>query len=202
MKNKQVYIDLLNKALTVPEQKGICFYTIQDELINLLNKSKSQSLYTKQLTYLDTQFNKYYSNGGLHSDDLIKKIKDTIAILNTPLKELEDIETAIQRQLELDEYNKELPLKLLELLAEADELCIEYKVVKEKGKLTILFYRKSTKYGADDIISLSGEPIEYYELENFISTIKDYYKKEQQKADLIAAAKAKLTDEEKELLGL
>ena len=73
MKNKQVYIDLLNKALTVPEQKGICFYTIQDELINLLNKSKSQSLYTKQLTYLDTQFNKYYSNGGLHSDDLIKK---------------------------------------------------------------------------------------------------------------------------------
>jgi hypothetical protein len=202
MKNKQVYIDLLNKALTVPEQKGICFYTIQDELINLLNKSKSQSLYTKQLTYLDTQFNKYYSNGGLHSDDLIKKIKDTIAILNTPLKELEDIETAIQRQLELDEYHKELPLKLLELLAEADELGIEYKVVKEKGKLTILFYRKSTKYGADAIISLSGEPIEYYELENFISTIKDYIKKEQQKADLIAAAKAKLTDEEKKLLGL
>jgi hypothetical protein len=202
MKNKQVYIDLLNKALTVPEQKGICFYTIQDELINLLNKSKSQSLYTKQLTYLDTQFNKYYSNGGLHSDDLIKKIKDTIAILNTPLKELEDIETAIQRQLELDEYHKELPLKLLELLAKADELGIEYKVVKEKGKLTILFYRKNTKYGADAIISLSGEPIEYYELENFISTIKDYYKKEQQKADLIAAAKAKLTDEEKELLGL
>ena len=39
MKNKQVYINLLNKALTVPEHKTLCFYNIQDELIDLLNKS-------------------------------------------------------------------------------------------------------------------------------------------------------------------
>ena len=182
MKNKQVYIDLLNKALTVPEQKGICFYTIQDELINLLNKSKSQSLYTKQLTYLDTQFNKYYSNGGLHSDDLIKKIKDTIAILNTPLKELEDIETAIQRQLELDEYHKSLPLKLLQLMA--DSLMPSASVLShvdedEKGlyvcfRIPYFDFDDSIRRYDEYLVFLNGYPSEYDYVE---SLIKDHYEK-------------------------
>lgn len=208
MKNKQVYIDLLNKALTVPEHETLSFQNIQDELIDLLNKSKSQSLYTKQLTYLYRQFDEYYGNDSFHSDDLIKEIKDTITILNTPLKELEDIEAAIQRQLALDEYHKELPLKLLQLMADTLMTSVPSYVNEDEKGLYVCF--KIPYFDSDDDISgyddnlvyLNGYPSEYKYVE---SLIKDHYEKVnkiKEKAELITAAKAKLTDEEKKLLGL
>lgn len=208
MKNKQVYIDLLNKALTVPEHETLSFQNIQDELIDLLNKSKSQSLYTKQLTYLYRQFDEYYGNDSFHSDDLIKEIKDTITILNTPLKELEDIEAAIQRQLALDEYHKELPLKLLQLMADTLMTSVPSYVSEDEKGLYVCF--KIPYFDSDDDISgyddnlvyLNGYPSEYKYVE---SLIKDHYEKVnkiKEKAELITAAKAKLTDEEKKLLGL
>lgn len=208
MKNKQVYIDLLNKALTVPEHETLSFQNIQDELIDLLNKSKSQSLYTKQLTYLYRQFDEYYGSDSFHSDDLIKEIKDTITILNTPLKELEDIEAAIQRQLALDEYHKELPLKLLQLMADTLMTSVPSYVSEDEKGLYVCF--KIPYFDSDDDISgyddnlvyLNGYPSEYKYVE---SLIKDHYEKVnkiKEKAELITAAKAKLTDEEKKLLGL
>lgn len=208
MKNKQVYIDLLNKALTVPEHETLSFQNIQDELIDLLNKSKSQSLYTKQLTYLYRQFDEYYGSDSFHSDDLIKEIKNTITILNTPLKELEDIEAAIQRQLALDEYHKELPLKLLQLMADTLMTSVPSYVNEDEKGLYVCF--KIPYFDSDDDISgyddnlvyLNGYPSEYKYVE---SLIKDHYEKVnkiKEKAELITAAKAKLTDEEKKLLGL
>lgn len=208
MKNKQVYIDLLNKALTVPEHETLSFQNIQDELIDLLNKSKSQSLYTKQLTYLYRQFDEYYGSDSFHSDDLIKEIKNTITILNTPLKELEDIEAAIQRQLALDEYHKELPLKLLQLMADTLMTSVPSYVSEDEKGLYVCF--KIPYFDSDDDISgyddnlvyLNGYPSEYKYVE---SLIKDHYEKVnkiKEKAELITAAKAKLTDEEKKLLGL
>lgn len=208
MKNKQVYIDLLNKALTVPEHETLSFQNIQDELIDLLNKSKSQSLYTKQLTYLYRQFDEYYGSDSFHSDDLIKEIKNTITILNTPLKELEDIEAAIQRQLALDEYHKELPLKLLQLMADTLMTSVPSYVNEDEKGLYVCFripYFDSdddiTGYD-DNLVYLNGYPSEYKYVE---SLIKDHYEKVnkiKEKAELITAAKAKLTDEEKKLLGL
>lgn len=208
MKNKQVYIDLLNKALTVPEHETLSFQNIQDELIDLLNKSKSQSLYTKQLTYLYRQFDEYYGSDSFHSDDLIKEIKNTITILNTPLKELEDIEAAIQRQLALDEYHKELPLKLLQLMADTLMTSVPSYVNEDEKGLYVCF--RIPYFDSDDDISgyddnlvyLNGYPSEYKYVE---SLIKDHYEKVnkiKEKAELITAAKAKLTDEEKKLLGL
>lgn len=208
MKNKQVYIDLLNKALTVPKHETLSFQNIQDELIDLLNKSKSQSLYTKQLTYLYRQFDEYYGSDSFHSDDLIKEIKNTITILNTPLKELEDIEAAIQRQLALDEYHKELPLKLLQLMADTLMTSVPSYVNEDEKGLYVCF--KIPYFDSDDDISgyddnlvyLNGYPSEYKYVE---SLIKDHYEKVnkiKEKAELITAAKAKLTDEEKKLLGL
>lgn len=208
MKNKQVYIDLLNKALTVPEHETLSFQNIQDELIDLLNKSKSQSLYTKQLTYLYRQFDEYYGSDSFHSDDLIKEIKDTITILNTPLKELEDIEAAIQRQLALNKYHKELPLKLLQLMADTLMTSVPSYVSEDEKGLYVCF--KIPYFDSDDDISgyddnlvyLNGYPSEYKYVE---SLIKDHYEKVnkiKEKAELITAAKAKLTDEEKKLLGL
>lgn len=88
----------------------------------------------------------------------------------------EEQEAAIIRQLELEKYHKELPLKLLELIAEADSLDLDYKVVKEESNLIVLLYKKGTnyrRYGADVTISLYGEPYEYYEAVNYISTIKE-----------------------------
>lgn len=208
MKNKQVYIDLLNKALTVPEHETLSFQNIQDELIDLLNKSKSQSLYTKQLTYLYRQFDEYYGSDSFHSDDLIKEIKDTITILNTPLKELEDIEAAIQRQLALDEYHKELPLKLLQLMADTLMTSVPSYVSEDEKGLYVCF--KIPYFDSDDditgyddnLVYLNGYPSEYKYVE---SLIKDHYEKVnkiKEKAELIKTAKAKLTDEEKKLLGL
>lgn len=208
MKNKQVYIDLLNKALTVPKHETLSFQNIQDELIDLLNKSKSQSLYTKQLTYLYRQFDEYYGSDSFHSDDLIKEIKNTITILNTPLKELEDIEAAIQRQLALDEYHKELPLKLLQLMADTLMTSVPSYVSEDEKGLYVCF--KIPYFDSDDditgyddnLVYLNGYPWEYNYVE---SLIKDHYEKVnkiKEKAELITAAKAKLTDEEKKLLGL
>jgi hypothetical protein len=179
MKNKQVYIDLLNKALTVPKHETLCFYNIQDELIDLLNKSKSQSLYTKQLTYLYRQFDEYYSSDSFHSDDLIKEIKDTITILNTPLKELEDIETAIQRQHALDEYHKELPLKLLQLMSDTKMTSVPSYVNKDEKGLYVCFripyFKDDSIRGYDEhLVYLNGYPSEY---DYVVKLIEDYYKK-------------------------
>ena len=202
---KQVYIDLLNKALTVPEHETLRFWDIQTELEALLGKHKTQTLYTKALSNLCCKFECLNYDGDYTEAELLTQINNTLTILNTPLRQLEEQEAAITRQLELDEYHKELPLKILELLAEADSLDLDYKVVKEESNLIVLLYKEDTnykKYGADVTISLYGEPYEYYEAVNYISTIKEELEAEQRKADLIAAAKAKLTDGEKQLLGL
>ena len=91
------------------------------------------------------------------------------------------------------------------MLAEADNLKLKYKVIKIENKLNISLYKENTdykRYGADIEINLPGNPNEYYEAVNYMSTIKEELEKEKRKADLIAAAKAKLTDEEKKVLGL
>lgn len=204
MKNKQLYIDLLTKALTVPEHETLAFYHIQDELKALLAKHKTQSLYTKALNDLHSKFNMcecgdYYHYG---EDDLLNDIKSTITILNTPLKQLEEEEAAITKQLELAEYHKELPLKLLELLAEADDLNLHYAVFKRNKHIVVSLINFADKYEEKVLIVLNGEPQQLEDGKQLVESVRQQKEKAQQKADLIAAAKSKLTDEEKELLGL
>lgn len=91
------------------------------------------------------------------------------------------------------------------MLAEADSLELKYKVIKVENKLSLFLYKDNTdyrRYGADIEINLPGKPNEYYEASEYISTIKLELEKIQRKENLITTAKNKLTDEEKEVLGL
>jgi hypothetical protein len=61
-------------------------------------------------------------------DFIYQLVRNTITILNPRLKVLEEQEAAKQRQLELETYHEELPLKLLELMTEAYHLGLDYRV--------------------------------------------------------------------------
>jgi hypothetical protein len=176
MKNKQVYIDLLNKALTVPKHETLRFYDIRIELESLLSKCEDQSLYTKALHDLNGNFYTYedpdYYNLYYGEDELIESIKNTLAILNTPLKQLEEEEAAIARQLKLDKYHKELPLKLLELLAEADSLGINYRIFKCEGSIMITLSEYINGDNKKAIVMLDGQPWQLEDAETLISLVK------------------------------
>jgi hypothetical protein len=188
MKNKQVYIDLLNKALTVPKHETLRFYDIRIELESLLSKCEDQSLYTKALHDLNGNFYTYEDhdlNGNFYTyedpdyynlyygeDELIESIKNTLAILNTPLKQLEEEEAAIARQLKLDKYHKELPLKLLELLAEADSLGINYRIFKCEGSIMITLSEYINGDNKKAIVMLDGQPWQLEDAETLISLVK------------------------------
>lgn len=203
---KQKFINLLEKVFTDSD------FHIRDlyENLNIVlkNYTKQKSSYLTALRNLLSYLYKHIEESNpdfADSDVIYQLIQNTIETLNTPIKELEEQEANTQRQLELEQYNKELPVKLLELLAEADNLKLKYKVIKIENKLNISLYKENTdykRYGADIEINLPGNPNEYYEAVNYMSTIKEELEKEKRKADLIATAKAKLTDEEKEMLGL
>ena len=192
---KQNLIELLETSLATNDLNIRDLEESLDKILTSTNSCK-KSPYIKALRELYSYVYNYVTHGDWSKEIIIEFIKDTIAILNTPLKELEAQEAAIQKQLELDDYHKELPLKLLTLLAEADELDIDYKVGFNQLKQPLV--------EIDGIkIPLNGEPYDYQYVKSELFDLARQQKEEtQQKDDLIAAAKAKLTDEEKDLLGL
>jgi hypothetical protein len=179
---KQKFINLLEKVFNDSD------FTISNLYVNLNKVLKD---YIKQkCPYLDAVRDlSFYLHQHLKTDNshfadtdfIYQLIQNAIEILNTPIRELKDKKAAIQRQLELEQYNKELPVKLLELLAEADNLKLKYKVIKIENKLNISLYKENTdykRYGADIEINLPGNHNEYYEAVNYMSTIKEELEKE------------------------
>lgn len=191
---KQNLIELLDTSLATTDLNIRDLEESLDKILTSTNSCK-KSPYTEALRKLYSYVYNYVAYGDWSKEIIIEFIKDTLDILNTPLKELEEQEAAIQKQLELEEYHKELPLKLLTLLAEADELDIDYKVGFNQLKQPLV--------QIDGIkIPLNGEPYDYQYVKSELFDLARSYNETQQKDDLIAAAKAKLTDEEKEALGL
>ena len=203
---KQKFINLLEKVFNDSDFDIRDLYKNLNQLLYSYTKQKSP--YLTALRNLLSYLYEHIEESNPHfadSDVIYQLIQNTIEILNMPIKELKEQEANTQRQLKLEQYNKELRVKLLELLAEADNLKLKYKVIKIENKLNISLYKENTdykRYGADIEINLPGNPNEYYEAVNYMSTIKAELEKEKRKTDLIAAAKAKLTDEEKKVLGL
>ena len=209
MKNqiKQQLIDLLESSLNI---NNLNIRDLEEKLGKLVTATNSykKSPYIKALRVLYSYVFEYETYGDWSKENIIEFIKDTITILNTPLKELEDIEAAIQKQLALNEYHKELPLKLLQLIADTLMTSVPSHVSEDEEGLYVCFripYFDSDDdiRGYDDnLVYLNGYPSEYNYVE---SLIKDHYEKVnkiKEKAILIAAAKAKLTDKEKKLLRL
>ena len=204
---KEEFITLLEKIFS---EADFDLRELQGYLSEKLNKyNKINNPYIKALRNLSYYINLYLEeNTKLTSlESIYQLIRDTVEILNTPLKELEKQEDVKQKQLELETYHKELPLKLLELLAKAQYLGLEYKVCNPKDKdieviLYEPYYNDSYKEIYEVKIKLNGQPWEYREAVDVIQKIKDTQAAELEKENLIKTAKTKLTKEELTILGL
>ena len=115
-----------------------------------------------------------------------KKIKEQVYELEQKLKEIE--------------FKLELPYKLFDLIFEA----------KKEEDISIYFANKYSTIHLTDyrdelyncVISLDSATYELQEATNLIDAIKDRRLAEQKKQELKQQALAKLTTEEKEVLGL
>lgn len=205
---KQEFINLLERVFNeadfdLGELKGYL-----DEQLEKYNGKSNP--YLAELRNLQQTLINYFENNIICEPEVIySEIQKTINFLNTSIRELKEQEAAKQRELELEQYHKELPLRLLELLAEAHHLDIEYKVWNPHNKnievvLYEPYYNEVGLYkGTNEVeVKLDGQPWEYHLAEGVIKSAKERLEEEQRKAKLIAAAKAKLTDEEKKALGI
>ncbi len=204
---KEEFITLLEKIFS---EADFDLRELQGYLSEKLNKyNKINNPYIKALRNLSKYINLYLEKNTKFTslENVYQFIIDTVEILNTPLKELEKQEDVKQKQLELETYHKELPLKLLELLAKAQYLGLEYKVCNPKDKdieviLYEPYYNDSYKEIYEVKIKLNGQPWEYREAVDVIQKIKDTQAAELEKENLIKTAKTKLTKEELTVLGL
>jgi hypothetical protein len=178
---KQELIELLETSLTTTDLNIRDLEESLGELLTSTNSCKN-SPYIKALREIYSYVYNSVTYGDWSKETIIEFIKDALTVLNTPLRQLEEEEAAITKQLELDEYHKSLPLKLLQLMA--DSLMPSASVLShvdedEKG-LYVCF--RIPYFDSDDgirrydeyLVYLNGYPSEYDYVE---SLIKDHYEK-------------------------
>jgi hypothetical protein len=203
---KQELIELLETSLTTTDLNIRDLEESLGELLTSTNSCKN-SPYIKALREIYSYVYNSVTYGDWSKETIIEFIKDALTVLNTPLRQLEEEEAAITRQLELDEYHKSLSLKLLQLMSDTEMTSVPSYVNKDEKGLYVCFripyFKDDSIRGYDEyLVYLNGYPSEY---DYVVKLIKDYYEKVnkiREKAELITAAKSKLTDEEKELLEL
>jgi hypothetical protein len=191
---KQKLTELLEASLAATDLDLRDLEASLGELLISTNSCK-KSPYVETLRELYSYVYNHVTYGDICRENIIESIGDTLTTFNTPLRQLEEKEAALTRQLKLNEYHKELPLKLLELLAEADDLGLEYKVWFNQLKQPLVEIDGTG-------IPLNGEPYDYQYAVSIVEMVRQQKEEAQQEAILIAAAKAKLTDEERKLLSL
>lgn len=198
---KQEFITLLERVFI---EANFDLKDLNDFLLKELSKyNKQTSPYVKALINLSKYINLYLEENTKFTslENVYSFIIDTVEILNTSLRELKKQEDVKQKQLELETYHKELPLKLLELLAKAQYLGLEYKVCNPKD-IEVILYEPYYNDFYEVKIKLNGQPWEYREAVDVIQKIEDTQAAELEKENLIKTAKTKLTKEELTALGL
>lgn len=131
--------------------------------------------------------------------DIELKISELDVIKKTN-KQRQEIEQLRQQLIEIV-FRLELPYKILDLIYEANKYGIKIDLLNNAFELYVLddYYNKVS---SDYYLNSNSSQAEYYQVVEFVNSIKEEKLEEERKKLLKETALSKLTKEEKEVLGL
>ena len=210
MKTKQIYIDLLEKALL--EEDDFDLGEFEGYFLEQLKKdSNCKSNHYKYLISLSRELSNW--NKIPSDSELLNHIKYTLEILKMTPSALSQMESEKEAKANLEQYHAELPSKLFHLLAQAYQLGIDIKfnycnknvIVELSAEVQSEEHDRSYPpnyytYTWEETINLQGRESEYWDVKTLVDKVQDIKNKEIEKAELLHSAKSKvvafLTSEE------
>ena len=212
MKSKQVYINLLEKALL--KEDNFNLNKFKSHFLEQLGKDyKCKSNYCIYLTLLAGELSNWNKLHDYSDSELLNQIEYTLGILKMTPSALKEMQLKNAAKVDLEIYHAELPHKLFLLLAQAYQLGIDIKfgycdnniIVELSAEIQSEEYDRSYPpnyytYTWKETVNLKGKESEYWDAKSLVDRVQELKNKEIEKAELLQSAKSKvvasLTSEE------
>ena len=216
MKTKQIYIDLLGKALL--KENNFDLGEFEAYFLEQLKKDfNCKSNHYKYLINLSTELSNWNKLPDYSDNKLLNHIEYTLSILKMTPSALSQMESEKEAKVNLEQYHEKLPSKLFHLLAQAYQLginikfgyCNENVIVELSAEVQSEENNKGYPtnyytYTWEEAINLQGKESEYWDIKTLVDRVQDIKNKEIEKAELLQSAKSKvvasLTSEELAIL--